>query len=240
MSCDALTSQPDAGTDGTPKLEEERRAFCAALRAARERSGLTLAAIAASTKVREGRLAGLERSDLHLWPEGLFRRSFFCDYVRSIGLPVPPLLAEFVRLFPDSQDATVAPPPEATASPSRLRLTLAGRARARPAVLRARAGRAALDLVAVLLAAGLVAWSVETGLWTTAGLVALAYYPLSAVCFGQGLAGLAAPWICRWGWGMTALTRGGWPRVVEAGRTLWTTARSRARTLYGRLRPSGI
>ena len=45
--------------------------------------------------------AALERGDLKRWPKGLFRRSFFRDYVRMIGLPVAETTDEFVRLFPD-------------------------------------------------------------------------------------------------------------------------------------------
>ena len=47
--------------------------------------------------------AALERSDLRRWPNGLFRRSFFRDYVRMIGLPVAEACDEFVRLFPDDE-----------------------------------------------------------------------------------------------------------------------------------------
>ena len=86
-----------------PSIEGERQAFCAMLTAARTRSGLTLAAIAASTKVRESLLAGLERNDLRAWPIGIFRRALFRDYARTVGVPLDPAVAEFVHLFPDPE-----------------------------------------------------------------------------------------------------------------------------------------
>ena len=52
--------------------------------------------------------AALERGDLRRWPKGLFRRSFFQDYVRMIGVPVAEACAEFVRLFPDHEGAELS------------------------------------------------------------------------------------------------------------------------------------
>jgi hypothetical protein len=76
--------------------------FCLALKAARERKGITLAEIAESTKIPAYLMEGLERCDLRRWPKGLFRRSFFRDYARMIDVSVTEAVAEFVRLFPDS------------------------------------------------------------------------------------------------------------------------------------------
>jgi transcriptional regulator with XRE-family HTH domain len=75
--------------------------FCCALKAARERKGITLAEIAEATKIPAYLMEGLERCDLRRWPKGLFRRSFFRDYARMIGVSVTEAVAEFVRLFPD-------------------------------------------------------------------------------------------------------------------------------------------
>ena len=77
--------------------------FCGALKAARERKGITLAEIAESTKIPAYLMEGLERCDLRRWPKGLFRRSFFRDYARMIGVSVTDAVAEFVRLFPDDE-----------------------------------------------------------------------------------------------------------------------------------------
>lgn len=84
-----------------------REEFCLALKAARERKGITLAQIAAASKIPASLFAALERGDLRRWPKGLFRRSFFRDYVSMIGVPVPEACAEFVRLFPDDESVAV-------------------------------------------------------------------------------------------------------------------------------------
>src|SRR4051812_36631767 len=91
-------------------MEESREKFCAGLKAARERKGVTLADIAESTKIPASLFAGLERADLHGWPGGLFRRSFFRDYARAIGIPEAEASATFIRLFPDATTAVVEPP----------------------------------------------------------------------------------------------------------------------------------
>ena len=82
--------------------------FCLALKAARERKGITLAEIAETTKIPSSVFAALERCDLRCWPKGLFRRSFFRDYAGMIGLPVAEAVEAFVRLFPDDEPAIVS------------------------------------------------------------------------------------------------------------------------------------
>ena len=84
-----------------------RQEFCLALKAARERSGISLAEITKTTNIPSSLFAGLERNDLRYWPHGLFRRSFFRDYAKAIGLPVADVCAEFVRLFPDEQESAI-------------------------------------------------------------------------------------------------------------------------------------
>lgn len=78
-----------------------RREFCAALKAARERAGISLSGIAQATKIPAFLFEALERGDLRRWPNGLFRRSFFRDYVKAIGVPVDETCQEFARLFSD-------------------------------------------------------------------------------------------------------------------------------------------
>jgi cytoskeletal protein RodZ len=100
--------------------------FCLALKAAREQQGITLGAIAEATKIPADLFAALERCDLRRWPTGLFRRSFFRDYVRTLGLPVSDLCREFLRLFPD-EAAEAAPSPDSKpeSGPPTLRQALA-------------------------------------------------------------------------------------------------------------------
>jgi cytoskeletal protein RodZ len=82
---------------------ESRLAFCRSLKAARERKGITLAQISATTKIPASLFEEFERDDLHRWPKALFRRSFFRDYVRAIGEPLAETCADFARLFPDEE-----------------------------------------------------------------------------------------------------------------------------------------
>ena len=79
--------------------------FCLALKAARERKGITLAQISDKTKIPSPMFVALERGDLRRWPKGLFRRSFFLGYVKMIGVPVDEACVEFARLFPDDEAA---------------------------------------------------------------------------------------------------------------------------------------
>ncbi|MBY0497959.1 MAG: helix-turn-helix domain-containing protein [Cyanobacteria bacterium] len=97
----------------------ESEAFCLALKAARQRRGLTLENIAEATKVCVSYYAALEANDVRRWPKGLFRRAFFRGYVTAIGLPDDETMGEFVRLFPEDERAA------APAAPAPLRSRLA-------------------------------------------------------------------------------------------------------------------
>jgi SAM-dependent methyltransferase/transcriptional regulator with XRE-family HTH domain len=100
---------------------ELRQAFCAQLKAARERRGVRLQKIAEATKVSVSLYTDLERCNVARWPTGIYRRAFFREYVVAVGLPVESTLAEFTRLFPeDLEHATTE-----TLVPGPLRLTLA-------------------------------------------------------------------------------------------------------------------
>ena len=55
------------------------------LRSERERRGIVLESIAASTKIKASLLADLERGDLSNWPRGIFRRAFVREYAASVG-----------------------------------------------------------------------------------------------------------------------------------------------------------
>jgi len=68
-------------------VDSDRDTFGPHLRQQRESRGLTLKAIADSTKIRESLLAALERNDVSQWPEGIFRRAFLREYAAAVGLP---------------------------------------------------------------------------------------------------------------------------------------------------------
>lgn len=78
----------------------EKDAFTAYLRRNRQRAGVSLPAIAASTRIRIELLEGLERNDFDGWPRGLYARAYMRDYATAIGLDPEETVDEFCRLYP--------------------------------------------------------------------------------------------------------------------------------------------
>jgi hypothetical protein len=137
------------------------------LRSQRERAGVGLETIAESTKIKQSLLAGLERGDVSHWPAGIFRRAFFREYLTAIGIESEALVADFVRLFPESgaPAADDAFPAQDVSNELRLRLADTPSASTRR---RLRAVAIALSDLAVVLGGG----------WLAAGWLAVS--PLSA------------------------------------------------------------
>jgi transcriptional regulator with XRE-family HTH domain len=192
----------------------EHEAFGLRLKTQRERRGITLESIAESTKIKGSLLAALERGDVSHFPLGIFRRAFVRSYATAIGLAADPIVAEFVRLFPEPGEAPFAPPApaavqpappaavqpveaaeasaaEAPADESALRLTLAD-GRFRIPALRERATAAAIDGLSIL-AVALTLWIVHAaGLVAALGVSALGF--VIARGFSSGRSGVAE-WI---------------------------------------------
>jgi hypothetical protein len=179
-------------------LVERRATFSARLRAARESKGVPLAQIAATTKINVSLLKALESGDVSRWPKGLFRRSYLRDYLRAVGLPVEPTVADFVRLFPDEEDQSI----EITAacdeneSPA-LSMTLergdeGWRVKARP-----RAAAAVIDAGIVLIASGSLALGLHTGFWGVLACIALVYYSVATTALGRSF---GAYWVVDQNW----------------------------------------
>lgn len=163
-----------------------RQEFCLALKAARERKGITLAEIANTTKIPASVFAAFERSDLRRWPRGLFRRSFFRDYARMIGVPVAETCAEFVRLFPDDEGAAPAATPAAgndQAEPLPLVLDAAWHGPRAPIVSRLLA--ALIDAAGVIFVAAAIAWLADKDQLATTAIFALTYSFLATVVFDE-------------------------------------------------------
>jgi hypothetical protein len=176
-------------------LEDRRAAFCARLKSSRERKGVLLEEIAASTKISRSLLKGLEENNLSRWPQGLYRRSYLRDYLRAIDLPQESTMAEFVRLFPDG-DATAPGVPAIRAGEGAaggagescsLSMTLDDGRIERLARVRKRVTAAAIDLVAVLVVSGVAWWSLHVDLPVSVAVVALAYYTICTAALGHGL-----------------------------------------------------
>lgn len=174
-----------------------RQEFCLALKTARERKGMTLDQIADATKIPASLFAALERNDLCRWPEGLFRRSFFRDYVRMIGVPVAEACAEFVRLFSDDEGADLSAVTGAASEVSEAddpRLVLDAAWHGARASVAVRLLAALIDAGVVILVAVAIAWVAGIGRLETTAIIALAYFSLATALFGNSPANWA---ICR-------------------------------------------
>ena len=73
--------------------------FGGKLRAARERRGLSLRQIAASTKISIAALEAIERNDLSNLPGGIFSRAFVRSYAIEVGLDPDATVHEFLERF---------------------------------------------------------------------------------------------------------------------------------------------
>lgn len=167
----------------------ERNAFGPSLKAERDRRGITLQAIADSTKISISLLAALERNDMSRWPNGIFRRAFVREYVAALGLPPEPVVAEFVRLFPESPYAGAAESPYSaiqglcpgTPEVTELRLTFEAEPSAPWKVLQTRAFVSGIELVGVAVVGLVLAWMFGAESWKVLAMLALAYYPLASI-----------------------------------------------------------
>jgi hypothetical protein len=182
---------PSRPLEAVEDTARSREAFCLALKAARQRRGVTLAHIADVTKVCVTYFEGLERNDLQHWPKGIFRRAFFRGYVEQIGMKPADLIEEFVRLFPEGRDtATLEVVPVPATNPLRLGLDRSWHGPSIP--LRSRMLTAAIDGVLVFALAGaLVLWtSLEVA--TCIAVASITYFMVSRILFNDLPAALLA------------------------------------------------
>jgi hypothetical protein len=87
------------------------RTLGARIRAHREERQITLAAVAAETKIKLHMLEGLENDDVSSWPEAIYRRAYVRAYARVVGLDPEVLVREFLEAHPEP---VIAPPPQET------------------------------------------------------------------------------------------------------------------------------
>jgi transcriptional regulator with XRE-family HTH domain len=156
-----------------------RHAFGSRLRTQRERRGVTLESIVDSTKIKQSLLEALERGDASHWPRGLFRRAYIRDYACAIGLPAEPLVAEFVKLFPE--DGSLVSEEMSAMAQEPMRLTLAVEPDSRVRHLAAQAASGIAELAAVGVLGGVASLVLGWPLFTACGAAALAYYPVATI-----------------------------------------------------------
>ena len=168
------------------------RGFGARLRAARERKGIGLNAIAQSTKINAALFDALEQGDTSRWPSGIFRRAFIRAYASAVGLDPEATVKEFQELFPDPFDQPPASALERSESGAAraefaveagaLRLTLADEPglATRAAIDRLlgrwlRASAAACDL-AIVVGIAAVVFAALNRFWTPFTIATVCYY----------------------------------------------------------------
>lgn len=189
-SARAPEGPPESAVDTTIRTPE---AFCLALKAARERRGISLAKIAEATKVCPSHFAALERGDVRRWPKGLFRRAFFRGYIGMIGVPIAETMEEFARLFPDdTAAATPTAKPVAAASTLRLSFDTAWDGPKPP--IRSRLLAAAIDAGAVLVLAAAASWLLGANAAMMAVFAAMSYFTLATVLLGDSPTACAMRW----------------------------------------------
>jgi transcriptional regulator with XRE-family HTH domain len=180
----------------------DRETFGPRLRSERERRGISLETIATVTKVGIELWEGLERNDFSRWPTGIFARAFIRDYARAVGLDADEVIDEFCRLYPIGDRRTERlikaqaelighnlalegvqlPPDGDRRAAARIKEE---QSRARRIRLAPRTVAAALDTASALLLATGASLALNTGFWTTAGTVGLAYYAISTIALGS-------------------------------------------------------
>lgn len=179
----------------------DRETFGPRLRSERERRGISLETIASVTKVGPELWEGLERNDFSRWPTGIFARAFVRDYALAVGLDPDEVIDEFCRLFPIGDrraerlikahgelighsvaiDGSMVPSDGDRRAAARAR---AERARAWRIRLAPRTVAASIDTSAAVTLAVAASAVLDTGFWTTAGIVGFAYYGLSTIALG--------------------------------------------------------
>lgn len=82
--------------------------FGGRLRQARERRGVSLRQIAASTKISVAALEALERNDDSRLPGGIFSRAFVRSYAIEVGLDPAETVREFLESFQHEPAAPIA------------------------------------------------------------------------------------------------------------------------------------
>lgn len=91
--------------------DESRTEFGPLLRHAREKRGMSLQQVAATTKISARVLDALERNDPSKLPGGIFSRAFVRAYAREVGLDPEETVNRFMAAFPpDTEEAAPQAP----------------------------------------------------------------------------------------------------------------------------------
>lgn len=158
------------------------------LREHRESRGMTLDALAEVTKVKRSLLVDLERDDVSRLPTGIYRRAIIREYGKAIGFPAHELV-EGLRVFETADSQSVAPRGDVALGDrgSDFRLMLADASSLTRGVMYGRLWDALGALALVLLAGCAVTLIGGFPYWSVTGIVALIWYPITAVLGDRSL-----------------------------------------------------
>jgi transcriptional regulator with XRE-family HTH domain len=160
----------------------EQAAFGTRLRRERERQDISLATVSETTKIAQSLLASLERGDASNWPPGIYRRAFLREYAEAVRLPSEPIVAEFLRLFPESGAAA---PDRIEAAEGGLRLTLAQARNFSIGTIATQAAAAVIDAAIVLTAGAALGTLLGVFNWTATAMFAIGYFSVATVLLGR-------------------------------------------------------
>ncbi len=175
------------------------------LRAARERQGISLEAIAKSTKVSVSLWRDMESNEFSRWPSGLFARAYVRDYARLVGLDAEEVVDEFCRHFPNGDrrrgsllqaQAEVIDirsgyrddqlPPEGDRRAPTNEAQPQPRSRTFPGGLKGqRVAGALADVLVVIAAAVAVEQLVQGAFLTALAIIAVAYFSVATALIGR-------------------------------------------------------
>jgi hypothetical protein len=162
-------------------VKVDRDTFGPRLKQERERRGIALKSIAASTKLKESLFAELERNDFSNWPEGIFRRAHICAYASAIGLPPQPILAEYLRLFNEAPPTEPHPDQACDVQPAeQIRKTSGKSSR-----WMERAWVVSFDAAAVLLLSSIVAGTTGLNLGQAVAVAGVLYFAIGSAWLAQ-------------------------------------------------------
>jgi len=188
----------------------EKATFGPMLRAARERRGVSLAQIAAETKLGTELWADLEDNNLSRWPRQIYARSYIRDYAIRVGMDADETVNEFCRLFPEWGDRRAEKLIRGQAAiinhdltwqdlPTKERRRASDRSGGAPSLFarhRTRIVAAAVDLVAILGITGVAVLS-RAPFWASMAMAATGYFTAATLFSTNGFGVVAAEWLIR-------------------------------------------
>jgi transcriptional regulator with XRE-family HTH domain len=198
----------------------EKASFGPVLRAARERRGVSLAQIAAETKLGVELWADLEENNLERWPRQIYARSYVRDYALRVGMDADEIVNEFCRLFPEWGDRRAERLIRGQAAiinhdlmwqdlPAKERRRSTDRPHGTPSLFarhRTRIVAAVVDLAAIA-AITWVAVALRAPLWPSLAVAALAYSAAGTLFSANGFGSIVAEWLIRIAAAMPAAKR---------------------------------